>query len=134
MPCSGDGDRYPGAGGDLRQGGGVGWAIGGGRLGRFLVAERAVAGGGLWSLRGKAPAVEGLRSLTPHEYQTLSNIAISHIPQGGVFDVITGLKDTMIDKEQCDLWINERMRWGDLFEQPGHYSPPSMQLQCVATG
>lgn len=39
-----------------------------------------------------------------------------------IFDVIRGLKKTMIDSSECQKWINQREHNGDLFLQPGHYS------------
>ncbi len=44
------------------------------------------------------------------------------LDQLNVFDVIDGLKDTMIDGQACDPWINERKLYGDLYMQPGHHS------------
>jgi len=48
-----------------------------------------VAGGtgGLWALRGRAPAVAGLQVLTLHEYRTLSALAGAAFPGGGVIPV-----------------------------------------------
>lgn len=42
--------------------------------------------GGLWLLRGRAPAVEGLRVLSAHQYRTLDAIARTVLPAGGVFE------------------------------------------------
>lgn len=39
-----------------------------------------------------------------------------------IFDVINGLKNTMIDQVECEKWLNDRQAYGDLFLQPGHYS------------
>ena len=50
----------------------------------------------------------------------------------GVFDIITGLKNSMIDKVECDKWIEDRMRFGDLFEQPGHYSTIIVQTEDIS--
>lgn len=58
---------------------------------RFLVlgaGGTALALGGVaglgW-LRGPAPAVSGLRVLSPHHYRTLQHVARAHIPRGGAF-------------------------------------------------
>lgn len=45
----------------------------------------AASGLGLWGLRGAAPAVEGLRVLTAHEYRTLAKLAEAVLPDGEVF-------------------------------------------------
>jgi hypothetical protein len=58
---------------------------------RFLAAAAGagvlVAGsaGGLLALRGFAPAVRGLRCLTPQEYRTATAIATALFPPGGAF-------------------------------------------------
>ena len=39
-----------------------------------------------------------------------------------VFDIIRGLKKTMIGQEECMSWINDREKNSDLFLQAGHYS------------
>jgi len=39
-----------------------------------------------------------------------------------VIDIISGLKKTMIDPEECQKWISDRQQYGDLFLQAGHYS------------
>jgi hypothetical protein len=41
--------------------------------------------GGVFALRGRAPAVKGLLVLSAHEYRTLTSIADTLIPQGGAF-------------------------------------------------
>ena len=38
----------------------------------------------------------------------------------------------MIDKVECDKWIEDRMRFGDLFEQPGHYSTIIVQTEDIS--
>lgn len=43
-------------------------------------------GGELWLLRGRAPAVKGLRVLNRYEYRTLACIGDTLIPQGGPFE------------------------------------------------
>lgn len=53
-----------------------------GFAGAALVAG---AGGGLLALRGRAPAVSGLRVLSAHEYRTLCGIARAHLPRAGAF-------------------------------------------------
>ena len=40
----------------------------------------------------------------------------------GVFDVVRDLEDTMVDKDVCDDWINERQSNNDLFQQAGEWS------------
>jgi hypothetical protein len=42
-------------------------------------------GGGLFLLRGCAPHVDGLRTLSDHEYRTLAALAAVHVPSGGPF-------------------------------------------------
>lgn len=44
------------------------------------------------------------------------------LDQPSVFDVIDGLKKTMMDEQACDHWLFERKLYGDLFVQPGHFS------------
>lgn len=48
-----------------------------------------------------------------------------------VFETIDGLKDTMIDKEVCQQWIEERKLNGDLFDQAGHYSTIIVKTDAV---
>jgi len=43
--------------------------------------------GGLLGLRGCAPAVEGLRCLSPQEYRTLTALATAAFPEGGAFPI-----------------------------------------------
>jgi hypothetical protein len=45
----------------------------------------AAGAGGLFALRGSAPAVDGLSILTAHEFRTLKALAQAVIPQGGAF-------------------------------------------------
>ena len=52
--------------------------------GGLLVAGGA---GALWALRGRAPAVPGLRALAPHEYRTFSALADAAFPGEGVLPV-----------------------------------------------
>lgn len=40
----------------------------------------------------------------------------------GVFDVVRGLEDTMVDKQACDEWIEDRQKKNDLFHQAGEWS------------
>ncbi len=40
-----------------------------------------VGGGGLWALRGRAPAVDGLRVLDAHEYRTLQSLVEVMLPK-----------------------------------------------------
>jgi len=44
------------------------------------------------------------------------------LDQPSVFDVIDGLKKTMMDEQACDHWLFERKLYGDLFIQPGRFS------------
>lgn len=55
------------------------------RLGLMGGAAVLVGGGGLLFLRGRAPRVDGLKTLTRHEYRTLATLARVHIPTGGPF-------------------------------------------------
>lgn len=48
-----------------------------------------------------------------------------------VFDIISGLKKTMIDPQECQEWINDRQRYGDLFMQPGRYSTIIIQTEDI---
>ena len=41
------------------------------------------------------------------------------LDQPNVFEVIDGLKKTMIDPLNCEMWINDRKQYNDLFQQPG---------------
>ncbi len=50
-------------------------------------AVLAAGAGGLWALRGSAPAVSGLSVLSAQEYRTLASIARAQIPRGGPFDL-----------------------------------------------
>jgi hypothetical protein len=52
------------------------------------------AGGGLFGLRGCAPSVDGLRTLSDHEYRTMAAIADAIIPPGGAF---------ALGAAECDL-------------------------------
>jgi hypothetical protein len=55
---------------------------------RGLAGTAAVVGatgGGLLALRGCAPDVEGLRTLSAHQYRTLAALARVVIPAGGAF-------------------------------------------------
>lgn len=57
-------------------------------LGISLAAGGAVilgGAGGLLALRGRAPKAAGLRSLSPHGYRTLSQLALAAFPEGGAF-------------------------------------------------
>ena len=40
----------------------------------------------------------------------------------GVYDVVHGLGDTMINKDVCDQWLTERKEKNDLFHQAGAWS------------
>ena len=50
----------------------------------------------------------------------------------GVFDVIGGLKKTMINEDVCGQWLAKRVKNGDLFEQSGHYSTIIIQTEDVS--
>ena len=50
----------------------------------------------------------------------------------GVFDVVKGLEDTMVDKDVCDQWIAERQERNDLFQQPGEWSTIIVKTDRVA--
>lgn len=45
----------------------------------------AAGGAGLLGLRGRAPDVQGLSVLSPHQYRTMSALATALIPRGGPF-------------------------------------------------
>jgi len=49
----------------------------------------------------------------------------------GVFDVVSDLQDTMVNKEVCNQWIEERKRLGDLFEQAGRWSTVIVKTKDV---
>jgi hypothetical protein len=51
--------------------------------------------------------------------------------QPTVFDVVEGLKKTMIDEVECSKWINDRKQYGDLFNQPGHYTTIIVQTDDI---
>ena len=56
----------------------------------------------------------------------------THEPNAEVFDVIKGLKDTMIDKEVCEKWIDDRRKNGDLFQQLGHYTTVVIHTDTIS--
>lgn len=47
----------------------------------------AAGGGGLLAMRGSAPEVKGLKVLSNQSYRTLANLARTHLPRGGPFEV-----------------------------------------------
>ena len=49
----------------------------------------------------------------------------------GVFDIVRDFQDTVVDKEVCTQWIEERQRLGDLFEQAGHWSTIIVKTEDV---
>mmetsp|Transcript_16734 Transcript_16734/g.27765 ORF Transcript_16734/g.27765 Transcript_16734/m.27765 type:complete len:567 (+) Transcript_16734:52-1752(+) len=50
----------------------------------------------------------------------------------GVFDVMDDLLgETMIDKEVCSKWTDDRKSLGDLFDQGGHYSTVIIQTEEI---
>lgn len=55
------------------------------QLGLGASAATLVGGGGLYLLRGSAPAVQGLKRLSAQGYRTLLALAATHIPAGGPF-------------------------------------------------
>lgn len=57
----------------------LGWSLGAG--GVLLMG----GGLGLWRLRGTAPPVPGLRTLSDHEYRTMKALAGTIVPPGGPF-------------------------------------------------
>jgi hypothetical protein len=81
---------------------------------RFLRAS-LVAGGaavlgaaGLLSLRGRAPRVEGLRSLSPRQYRTLSLLALAAFPEGEGFP--GGARDADLAR-RFDEFLADEPEW-----------------------
>jgi hypothetical protein len=64
--------------------------------------------GGLLALRGRAPAVDGLRCLTAHEYRTLAALADALFPAGGAFPL--GAADTDV-AHRLDLFLADEPAW-----------------------
>ncbi len=56
-------------------------------LGALAGTTAAVGGGvgGLWLLRGRAEAPDGLRVLSAHEYRTMVHVARAIVPRAGAF-------------------------------------------------
>jgi len=52
----------------------------------------------------------------------LRHRSLATAPLPGVFDVVSDLQDTMVNKEVCNKWVEERKLLGDLFEQAGSWS------------
>ena len=50
----------------------------------------------------------------------------------GVFDVVRGLEDTMVDKDACDDWIAERQSMNDLFHQAGAWSTIIVKTEDIS--
>ena len=50
----------------------------------------------------------------------------------GVFDVVRGLEDTMVDKQACDSWISERQERNDLFHQSGEWSTIIVKTDSIS--
>ena len=50
----------------------------------------------------------------------------------GVFDVVKGLEDTMVDKDACDDWITERQANNDLFKQGGEWSTVIVKMKDIS--
>jgi hypothetical protein len=48
-----------------------------------------------------------------------------------VFDVITGLKPTMIDEHVCQKWMTDREERDDLFDQAGHWSTVIIETKDI---
>lgn len=84
-------------------------------LGIALGAGGAVlmGGGGLWWLRGRAPAVTGLRCLSDHQYRTLRALALALFPREGGFPV--GAEDMDLARA-FDGFLADEPEWnrGDL--------------------
>ncbi len=72
-----------------------------------------VGGGALAWLRGRAPAVAGLRCLTDHEYRTLRQLALALFPRQGGFPV--GAEDMDL-AQSFDAFLVDEPEWnrGDL--------------------
>ena len=51
--------------------------------------------------------------------------------QPNVFDVIDGLKKTMIDELECSKWIEKRKENNDLFSQVGHSSTIIVETEDI---
>jgi hypothetical protein len=64
--------------------------------------------GGLLALRGRAPAVEGLRCLTAHEFRTLAALADALFPAGGPF--APGASDTDLAR-RIDAFLADEPPW-----------------------
>lgn len=67
-----------------------------------------MGGAGLWGLRGRAPAVGGLRCLTAHEYRTLSLLALALFPEGGAFPA--GASETDLARA-FDAFLADEPEW-----------------------
>jgi hypothetical protein len=65
-------------------------------------------GGGLLALRGRAPAVDGLRALTAHEYRTLAALAEALYPEGGAFAL--GAAETDVVR-RVDAFLADEPPW-----------------------
>lgn len=50
----------------------------------------------------------------------------------GVFETIGNIKDTMIDKEECEKWLNDRRSFQDLFKQHGHYTTILIKTEDIS--
>lgn len=60
------------------------------KLGLAGLSTIAAGGGGLWALRGSAPAVSGLGVLDAHRFRTLLALAQTQLPVAGPFPVGAG--------------------------------------------
>jgi hypothetical protein len=65
-------------------------------------------GGGVLGLRGCAPDVQGLRILSNQHYRTLLNLARTHLPHGGPFDV--GAEDVDLARAFDNFLADEPQR------------------------
>jgi hypothetical protein len=54
---------------------------------------------------------------------------LDHQPH--VFDIIDGLKKTMIDELECTKWLDKRKEYNDLFAQVGHSSTIIVETEDI---
>lgn len=50
----------------------------------------------------------------------------------GVFDTLEGIKNTVIDRDSCTSWLEDRKSFNDLFQQPGHYATILIKTEEVS--
>eukprot|EP00545_Synedropsis_sp_CCMP1620_P003609 CAMPEP_0119026834 /NCGR_PEP_ID=MMETSP1176-20130426/36126_1 /TAXON_ID=265551 /ORGANISM="Synedropsis recta cf, Strain CCMP1620" /LENGTH=272 /DNA_ID=CAMNT_0006982639 /DNA_START=51 /DNA_END=866 /DNA_ORIENTATION=- len=53
-------------------------------------------------------------------------------PEADVFDIIGGLKETMVDREACEKWLRDRKQYDDLFKQPGRFSSVIIRTEAIS--